>query len=765
MPAGKDYTITPSTTPLHTFTGQSVANLSGDQTLNFVGIPRTYTIGGQVRDDNDQAISGVEVIIKDENALPLKTTITGSGGEFEFAGVRASFGYTVAPSSTSLFNFTVQNTGTVTGNLAFGFKGVRRRYTIRGRALDQENNPISGVPIFLSGSQTGEFTTDSAGNYSFGGLLAGFDYAVTPPTTTTFYTFAGQPGQRVANLISDMTLNFQGVLRTYTMSGRIIDNSGKALLGITVNVSGTSSDVAKTAIDGSFSFSAKAKGNYTITPSIEQGYYAFAPANATIEKLGDNQLVGFTATLAPIPSPISVLEFDGTPMTVDHGPFWPGNIDLGPFFWEFWAMPGENSGTRYILSDGYGGAHALLFGFIGGFEPGRYNLFGNIWKGDSLVYFYGDTGPAPGEWGHFAVGWDGKNILTYFNGVPVGKVAFNGPRQTLGPGDGSGRLLIGGSDHQNVVGRIAQVRGYEDTNPRAVAPESAFTPETLFSVAGDFLSYYLRSSSTIADLSRAGHLGVSHPGTLRGVALGFPTSCPTCPVPKFVVDPKAPNFANPSNPGQITAPVGSAPPVPENARVFDSFSRQNSTYILGGIGGLGSTEGGALGPVAWQSSPTIQGRKPFGILNGRAVPLADNFSVAWVQPATSSALLVQSDRQNATYGSGVDTSVAFRVQDADNFWFVYTHDGGTKLSLGYYQAGIRTDVAGYNMPTAWTTLKISTRPADGGINIVANSFDIASLANPTMKSNQGCGIFNNGAGLGLSNRWDNFTISGQPVWR
>jgi hypothetical protein len=104
-----------------------------------------------------------------------------------------------------------------------------------------------------------------------------------------------------------------------------------------------------------------------------------------------------------------------------------------------------------------------------------------------------------------------------------------------------------------------------------------------------------------------------------------------------------------------------------------------------------------------------------------------------VQPASNSALTVQSDRQNATYGSGVDTSVAFRVKVADNFWFAYTHDSGTKLSLGYYQAGIRTDVASYNMLAAWTTLKVSTKPTDGGINIVANSFDIASLTNPTMK--------------------------------
>src|SRR5206468_6014351 len=118
-------------------------------------------------------------------------------------GVHASYSYLVAPSTTSLFNFTAQNTGMLSGNLTLAFKGVRRRYTISGRALDQENNPISGVPITLNGSQTGNTTTDSAGNYSFGGLPAGFDYAVTPPTTTTFYTFAGQ---RAANLISDTTL-------------------------------------------------------------------------------------------------------------------------------------------------------------------------------------------------------------------------------------------------------------------------------------------------------------------------------------------------------------------------------------------------------------------------------------------------------------------------------------------------------------------------------------------------------------------------------
>jgi hypothetical protein len=69
-----------------------------------------------------------------------------------------------------------------------------------------------------------------------------------------------------------------------------------------------------------------------------------------------------------------VLEFDGSPQTVDYGLFWPPNTDLGKFFWEFWAMPGPNADARYLLTDGYGGAHALLFGFFRAVELEHYSL-------------------------------------------------------------------------------------------------------------------------------------------------------------------------------------------------------------------------------------------------------------------------------------------------------------------------------------------------------------------------------------------------------
>ncbi len=170
-----------------------------------------------------------------------------------------------------------------------------------------------------------------------------------------------------------------------------------------------------------------------------------------------------------MPDPQYVLEFDGQPKSVDHLNFWPEGVDLGHFFWEFWAMPGEHAAATYLLSDGYGGSHALLFGVhaFNSSEPDRYELSGNVFDGlHPTTTFGSDIGPAINEWGHYAVGWDGQSIITYFNGVPVGKTPFSGPRRTPGPGNGGGRLLIGGSDHNNFHGRIAQVRGYENTNPR-----------------------------------------------------------------------------------------------------------------------------------------------------------------------------------------------------------------------------------------------------------------------------------------------------------
>src|SRR2546423_11782778 len=133
-------------------------------------------------------------------------------------------------------------------------------------------------------------------------------------------------------------------------------------------------------------------------------------------------------------------------------------------------MPGSNTSGGYMISDGYGGAHAILFGFgfLDGSEPNHYQLSGNTWDG-TLVSFASDEGPQPGEWGHYAVGWDGAYLITYFDGVPVGRNKFGGVRVTGDSLNGAGELLIGGSDHSNFQGRL----------PPGSRSEAGHTPHAL----------------------------------------------------------------------------------------------------------------------------------------------------------------------------------------------------------------------------------------------------------------------------------------------
>src|SRR5207237_2846214 len=127
--------------------------------------------------------AGVQVMVDDENALLMKTTLTGNNGDFQCTGVPAGFGYVVAPVNTRFFNFTSQNTGTLTNNLSLAFKGARRKYTISGRTVDEAGKAIGGVLVTLSGSQTGNAATDMTGKYSFASLLAGREIGIAPFTT------------------------------------------------------------------------------------------------------------------------------------------------------------------------------------------------------------------------------------------------------------------------------------------------------------------------------------------------------------------------------------------------------------------------------------------------------------------------------------------------------------------------------------------------------------------------------------------------------
>jgi hypothetical protein len=752
--AGRNYTLTGSK-GFFTVTPASIAvtNLSNPVDVSFTAVRDKWTISGIVKSDEGEALDGVAVILRDSGGSP-RTVHTSNGGAFAFNDLPAGDNYLVRPPTTSVFTFTQQTVNELSQNVIVNFNGARRTYTISGFISDKAQHGFQGVAVQLSGAATASTTTDAGGNYAFTNLFAGRDYTVTANKTDHFVN----PISPSFTLLRDELVDFSAI-RFYVITGRVTDND-RGLHGINLSITGPEVSSVRTANDGSYSIVVTTTGDYVLTPSREQDFYQFSPTQQNLN-VADHMRVDFDATLV-ITGPTYVLEFDGTPMTVDYGYFWPAHINVGHFFWEFWAMPGTDTFTRYLISDGYGGAHAILFGFNYG-PAGHYNLFGNIWNGAPNFYFYSDDGPAPGEWGHYAVGWDGQNVVTYYDGVPVGKQAFTGPRSSTSQVNGSNLLLIGGSDHQNLIGRIAQVRAYEENNPRASAPESSFSPETVFSVDGQFLTYFFHPATVIPDLSY-GYGSLPHDGRPRGVQNGYILPCNGCPTPRFVIDPSAPNFANPDNPGSVTTLIDTPPPVPSGAQLFDSFSRNNSTYILNGKGGLGSTETGAQ---TWRTNVEASQPQPFGILSGRTVVLVNETALAWVNVAVSD-MDVRVSRTNGRAGSGSNTGLCFRVLDKNNFFFAYSHDdqidpsGPKKLAIGYYAAGVRIILGDdITLPSDWTVLRVVTN-SNGTVMVYADDSQVYTTNNSLNAALKGAGIFNYGPGLGLQNRWDNFTIFDVP---
>jgi hypothetical protein len=722
------------------------------------GQPPAYTISGKINDGSAQ-LEGVSVTLTGNGQT--RTVLTDVNGNYSFTGLPLGANFTITPSKTNyLFNPASQAIGSLCSDQVVTFTGVRLTNRLSGRVTTTDGEAIPGVVMALSQAKSAITATGPDGIYYFDNLPNGTTYTVT--ATKPHYNF--NPATQVIYLTTDQTANFTASVGNYIISGKVTEGS-TPMAGVLVKLEGSQTGATTTDLNGAYSFSVKALGNYTVTPS--QSFYSFGPSSIAINSISSNQTADFTPART---DQNYVLEFDGSQQTVDYGEFWKEGVEYGQFFYEFWAMPGQKTETRYLISDGYGGAHAILFGFgyIG--SDGRYTFTGNVYNGiSSGIPFSSDEGPAPFEWGHFAVGWDGEYIVTYFNGVPVGKTAFKGPRRTSGVFNGGGRLLLGGSDHQNVIGRIAQVRAYEGVNPRAVQgsltsfiPQTVFGAERLAQAPPSLLSNFFRPSPMVADLSVGFPAGTPHSGRLRGVGFGITDDRSTYPLPKYVLDPTAPSFSLTQAPQAPAVMVDTPARVPDGARVFDSFSRKNSTYAFDGSGGIGSTEGGSAGPQLWQHTGATN---PFGLLNGRVVSLLSSFfDLTWVSPGDGPANLdIRVDRKPGPNGSGVNTGIAFRVVDGRNFFFAHTQgEKGEEVTVGYYENGVEIRFAFREaVPPDWTTLRVVTL-ANGSIKVYAEHLSQSTLifsgTSPLFANVKNAGLWNWRVGHALDNRWDNFMI-------
>jgi hypothetical protein len=350
------------------------------------------------------------------------------------------------------------------------------------------------------------------------------------------------------------------------------------------------------------------------------------PSNSLLNFLPADVFDGGTddaADGAALPE-ISVIHFNGDDQQVIHGPFWqPGTKLANRMRWEAWAQGDPWAGSQYIISDGYGGAHALLWSGING------NMA--FVDAANAVHLYefsaGNYFPPPGVFSHVAItlepdAWANNFVCVYMNGILTGKnfVPTGYTRQAPNLG-GNGILYVGGSDHSNWKGWLAWLRGWESQarigGGGEGLPGSAFVPDRVFLnydsawSTTDFNTSYVERPGTVLFNDVSGGYDsqggfpskIQHPGSaysLQNRATGIATTGYPIPTPEVITTPevRAPFYPYYVN----TAPDRGLVPLtpPAGVKLYDSFRRADQTFAHSTKPDVGTLERSSLGaPPAW----------------------------------------------------------------------------------------------------------------------------------------------------------------------
>lgn len=345
------------------------------------------------------------------------------------------------------------------------------------------------------------------------------------------------------------------------------------------------------------------------------------------------------------------VEFDHTKgHNVNHGYYFPTETVFGNFFYEAWVKPYAD--CSYIISDGYGGDHALLWGFGGGTTETV--VTGNTFNGSTSDSFSGNSAIRTNEWVHVAVGWDGTNIRTWINGQLDSQQAL-ASRQNTPINAGCGVMFVGGSDHSNFNGQIRMIRGFEGWGYGSdyFKPEHNFRTVAGNGIEASFIADYTKQASVIQDGGN-GAFGSLHAGVLaQGNDAGAFGSINTLMnLPQWV---SVTDFELQPYSGTIT-------PIPANAILFDAFERTDSTH--------------AFSPtISWGDAPTgqtwIHPVDNCGIYNGQAFVQNNALTPPIIDVETADMDVTFA--ANIIDGFGMNVSV--RRSDASNYIAAYITGG------------------------------------------------------------------------------------------
>lgn len=201
-----------------------------------------------------------------------------------------------------------------------------------GTVLDAATRQgVSGVSVVLEGSPLTSTVTDSAGNFTLADATPGAQKLVF---SLTGYASTAVSATSIADVTSSLgTVTMTSASSTGTISGTILDPTGKPLADVAIAVSGVWSGSATTGPDGTFSFSFVTPGDVTITAS-KTGYQSFTGSGRVYPRTN----LAISPRLNAAPSQIAT-----------------GSI-VGRVVSDMWGLPidhlTDESGVRVTISGG-----------------------------------------------------------------------------------------------------------------------------------------------------------------------------------------------------------------------------------------------------------------------------------------------------------------------------------------------------------------------------------------------------------------------------
>lgn len=234
------------------------SNFSNFTTIDYPGVNSCYASGV----NNNGQVAGAY------------TDLTGGSHGFVYSG--GNFTTLDYPGAKDTWANGINDNGDVVGGWWDGdyYHGflASLSYSISGTVKNRKGTPVEDVTITLGGTSSDTTKTAFDGTYSFSNLKSG-PYTITPSKDK--YTF--KPKSISATITTNDLVSQDFTLQTFSISGAVKDKKGEPVGGISMGLTGESSDTAETASDGTYSFEDLSNGSYTVTPTPTTEWYYFKP--------------------------------------------------------------------------------------------------------------------------------------------------------------------------------------------------------------------------------------------------------------------------------------------------------------------------------------------------------------------------------------------------------------------------------------------------------------------------------------------------------